>query len=197
MLKESLLIIHRGMRVYYFPGSILHFIRWFILSLDKYLIKWSCGYFIPQTYIEVWSKQLRRGQWKRLITASGRQGSLLHHWWEFFSAPQDSTNCLGLSGQLTTNLCHCNPAFRIPMKSFQRFGDHNNKCMASMVWSVINPLLQCQRNSGFRSKQAFQNWCNCPFLHNLQPWAKLVCKIATKSAEFSKSDNVTFLLFLC
>ena len=85
----------------------------------------------------------------------------------------------------------------IPMKSFQRFGDHNNKCMASMVWSVINPLLQCQRNSGFRSKQAFQNWCNCPFLHNLQPWAKLVCKIATKSAEFSKSDNVTFLLLLC
>ena len=85
----------------------------------------------------------------------------------------------------------------IPMKSFQRFGDHNNKCMASMVWSVINPLLQCQRNSGFRSKQAFQNWCNCTFLHNLQPWAKLVCKIATKSAEFSKSDNVTFLLFLC
>ena len=85
----------------------------------------------------------------------------------------------------------------IPMKSFQWFGDHNNKCMASMVWSVINPLLQCQRNSGFRSKQAFQNWCNCPFLHNLQPWAKLVCKIATKSAEFSKSDNVTFLLFLC
>ena len=70
----------------------------------------------------------------------------------------------------------------IPMKSFQRFGDHNNRRMASMVWSVINPLLQCQRNSGFRSKQAFQKWCNHHFLHNIQPSASLVCKITTKSA---------------
>ena len=179
MLKESLLIIHRGMRVSYFSGSILHFIRWLLLSLDKYFIKWSCGYFIPQTYIEVWSKQLRRGQWKRLITASGRQGSLLHHWWEFFSAPQDSTNCLGLSaGQLTTNLCHCNPAFR--WNHFKGLGI--SRRMASMVWSVINPLLQCQHNSGFRSKQAFQKWCNHHFLHNIQPSASLVCKITTKSA---------------
>ena len=70
----------------------------------------------------------------------------------------------------------------IPMKSFQRFGDHNNRRMASMVWSVINPLLQCQRNSGFRSKQAFRKWCNHHFLHNIQPSASLVCKITTKSA---------------
>ena len=169
MLKESLLIIHRGMRVFYFSGSTLHSIRWLLLSLDKYLLKWSCGYFIPQTYIEVWSKQLRRGQWKRLITASGRQGSLLHHWWEFFSAPQDSTNCLGLSGQLNNQFMPLQSS--IPMKSFQRFGDHNNRRMASMVWSVINPLLLCQRNSGFRSKQAFPKWCNRHFLYNIQPSA--------------------------
>ena len=57
----------------------------------------------------------------------------------------------------------------IPMKSFQRFGDHNNRRMASMVWSVINPLLQCQRNSGFRSKQAFQKWCNHHFCTTSNP----------------------------
>ena len=58
----------------------------------------------------VWKSMTIRDNEKIWLQAWGQ--SLLHHWWEFFSPPRASTNCRGLSGQLTTNLYNCNQTFQ-------------------------------------------------------------------------------------
>ena len=58
----------------------------------------------------VWKSMTIRDNEKIWLQAWGQ--SLLHHWWEFFSTPRASTNCRGLSGQLTTNLYNCNQTFQ-------------------------------------------------------------------------------------
>ena len=92
--KQSLIITATpvaGMNVHRIPFKNIWFIIWF----------WET---------RVWKSMTIRDNEKIWLQAWGQ--SLLHHWWEFFSPPRASTNCRGLSGQLTTNLYNCNQTFQ-------------------------------------------------------------------------------------